>query len=135
MNQTPEVRIKLNLSSTKLTSRTLQIPKKEPPTVATANPLMISLLQYNARSLTKANLIMFKACLHQYKPLMILLSETFRKNSFSVKFKQFHTINKNRENHPGGEVAILIHKSLQFVYLTIATLQTIEAVAISVSIE
>ena len=96
---------------------------------------MITIIQFNSRSLTKSNLIMFKDYLHQHKPLIALLSETYWKKSFSVKFKQYHTIIKNRENSPGGGVAILVHKSLQFTPLVLPSLTTIEAVAVTINVE
>jgi exonuclease III len=96
---------------------------------------MINLIQYIARSLTKSNLIEFKSYLHKHKPHLVLISETFWKDTFSVKFKQYYVVNKNRSNQPEGGVAILIHKSLQYSMLQLPNLQTIEAIGISVSIE
>ncbi len=96
---------------------------------------MINLIQYIARSLTKSNLIQFQSYLHKHKPHIVLISETFLKDTFSVKFKQYYVVNKNRTNQPGGGVAILIQKSLKFSKVQLPNLQTIEAIGISVSIE
>jgi exonuclease III len=103
--------------------------------VHSTNKKMINLIQYNARSLKKYNLIEFKSYLHKHKPHLLLISETFRKDTFSVKFKQYYVVNKNRSNQPGGGVAILIHKSLQYSMLQLPNLQTIEAIGILVSKE
>lgn len=95
----------------------------------------LKLIQYNARSLTKSNLIEFKAHLHLYKPHIVTLCETFWRDSFSVKFKQYYAVNKNRVGQVGGGVAILIHKSLQFKQLQLPDLQTIESIGVSISTE
>lgn len=95
---------------------------------------MMFIIQFNARSLTKANLVQFKAHLHKYKPLIAIISETFWKESFTVKFKSYNVINKNRQNQNGGGVAILIHKSLQFSQLPLPATQTIEAVGVSIAV-
>lgn len=91
---------------------------------------MISLIQYNARSLTKTNLVEFKADLHTYKPHIVTISETFWKDTFTVKFKQYYVANRYRKNQSGGGEAILIHKSLQIKVLEIEDLQTIEAIGV-----
>lgn len=91
---------------------------------------MISLIQYNARSLTKTNLVEFKADLHTYKPHIVTISETFWKDTFTVKFKQYYVANRYRKNQSGGGEAILIHKSLQIKLLEIEDLQTIEAIGV-----
>lgn len=97
--------------------------------------LNLKLIQYNARSLTKSNLIEFKAHLHLYKPHIVTLCETFWRDSFSVKFKQYYAVNKNRVGQVGGGVAILIHKSLQFKQLQLPDLQTIESIGVSITTE
>ncbi|KZS19929.1 Uncharacterized protein APZ42_013513 [Daphnia magna] len=96
---------------------------------------MMSIIQLNSRSLTKANLVQFKAHLHKYKPLIAIISETFWKDSFTVKFKSYNVINKNRQNQNGGGVAILIHKSLQFFQFSLPATQTIEAVGASIAVK
>ena len=95
----------------------------------------LKLIQYNARSLTKSNLIEFKAHLHLHKPHILTLCETFWRDSFSVKFKQYYAVNKNRVGQVGGGVAILIHKSLQFKQLQLPDLQTIESIGVSITTE
>jgi endonuclease/exonuclease/phosphatase family metal-dependent hydrolase len=92
------------------------------------------IIQYNARSLTKANLVQFKYHLHLYKPLVALISETYWKDHFSIKFKNYHVTHKNRANRPGGGVAILIHKLLQFNQLTTPQFKTLEAIGVSIAI-
>jgi exonuclease III len=44
-------------------------------------------------------------------------------------------VHKTRDKNPGGGVAILIHKSLQFSKLAIPNLKTMEAVAVTISIK
>ncbi len=85
-------------------------------------------------TIAKANLISFKAYFHQQKPLIVLLSETYWKKSFSVKFKQYNTVCKNRESSPGGGVAILIPESSVHP-LVLPALQTMEAVAVTIALE
>lgn len=89
------------------------------------------IIQYNARSLTSANLVEFKAHLHLYKPLVAVISETHWKNQFSVKFKNYHVAFKNRMGRPGARVTILIHKSLQFTQIPLPDLETIEAIGVT----
>ncbi len=95
---------------------------------------MMLIIQYNARSLTKANLVQFKYYLNLYKSLVALISETYWKGHFSVKFKNYHVAHKNRADRPGGKVAILIHKSLQFNQLPTPQFNTLEAIGVSIAI-
>lgn len=95
---------------------------------------MMLIIQYNARSLTKANPIQFKSHLHKYKPHVALISETFWKDTFLVKFKNYNVINKNRQSQAGGGVALLIHKSLQFTLINLPDFRTIEAVGASIDV-
>lgn len=93
------------------------------------------IIQYNARSLTKANLVQFKAHLHLYKPLVAIISETHWKNDFSVKFKKYHVAFKNRVDRPGGGVATLIHKFLKFSQIPLPYLETIEAIRVTIALK
>lgn len=95
---------------------------------------MVLIVQYNARSLTKSNLVQFKSHLHTHKPLIIAICETFWRETFTVKFKNYNVINQNRQNQLGGGVAILIHKCLQFTQLTLTTLTTVEAIGASIAL-
>ncbi|KAI9553779.1 hypothetical protein GHT06_019043 [Daphnia sinensis] len=79
---------------------------------------MLKIIQFNARSLTRTTLTQFKAHMHQQKPHIATLSETFWKDTFEVKFKDYFVVKKNRQGLVGGDVAILVHKSQQqFLYL------------------
>lgn len=96
---------------------------------------MIKIIQFNARSLTRTTLTQFKAHMHQHKPHIATLSETFWKDSFEVKFKDYYVIKKNRQGLVGGGVAILVHKSVEHTTIALPHLSTIEATAISIFVD
>ncbi|KZS03663.1 Uncharacterized protein APZ42_033559 [Daphnia magna] len=96
---------------------------------------MIKIIQFNARSLTKSKLTQFKAHLYHHKPHIATLCETFWRDTFEVKFKDYFTIKKNRPDKTVGGVAILVHKSLQHTPITLTQLATNEATAISVILD
>jgi hypothetical protein len=54
---------------------------------------------------------------------------------FSVKFKNYHVAHKNWTDRPGGGVAILIHKSLQFHQIPSPQFKTLEAIGVSIAIK
>lgn len=92
----------------------------------------LTYVQWNARGLTKARLEEFRNFVTSSKPSIILLCETFWNNNFSVKFRSYNVINKNRLDRHGGGVAILIHNSIPHRQLPIANTPTIEAIGISI---
>ncbi len=77
------------------------------------------LIQWNARSLNKAKLSEFRAYLTTYNPSIVLLSETHWSDSYTVCFKSYNCIVKNRPNNGKGGVAILIKKNIPFIPLAV----------------
>ena len=72
----------------------------------------ITCIQWNSRGLTKARLEEFRNFLSTSTPSIVLVCETFWNNNFSVKFRSYNVINKNRADKRGGGVAILINKAI-----------------------
>lgn len=87
-------------------------------------------IQGNAHGL-KNRLEEFWNFLFQSSPSTVSLCETFWNSTNTIKFRQYHTIQKNRPNRPSGGVALLIHKSYQFKALDLQPFHTIEAVGIN----
>lgn len=89
-------------------------------------------IQWNARGLTWCRLEVFRNFLSLKKPSVVLLCETFLKNTFSVKLRSYNIINENPTDRPGGEVALLVHNSISDSILYIKTTPRIEVVGISI---
>ncbi|KZS05069.1 Uncharacterized protein APZ42_031838 [Daphnia magna] len=83
---------------------------------------------------TKSRLEEFRNFLSSSTPSIVLLCETFWNNKFSVKFRTYNLINKNRTDRPGGGVAILVHHSIHYTPLIIRTSPNIEEVGISINV-
>ena len=64
-------------------------------------------LKWNARGLTKARLEEFRILINSEDPDLIFLSETFWNNNFTVKFKNYSFVKKDRSTRRGGGVAML----------------------------
>lgn len=92
----------------------------------------ISLIQWNARGLTKARLEEFRNFLSLQNPSVVMLNETFWNNKTNIKFKNYQIIKKDRTDRPGGGVAMLIHSSIQFKTLEICPSRNLETVGISI---
>lgn len=93
-----------------------------------------SVLQWNARGLTKSRLEEFKHALSYFVPSVVLISETHWKDLFNVKFSCYHVIKKNRTNRRGGGVAILAHHSYKFSVIQLDSYHSIEAVGVSIAL-
>ncbi len=65
-------------------------------------------LQWNARGLTKSRLEEFRTLLNSHDPDIVFLSETHWNQFFQVKFRNYSTLKKDRNNRRGGGVALLI---------------------------
>jgi hypothetical protein len=89
-------------------------------------------IQWNARGLSKSKLEVFRNLISSTNPEIVLLSETHWTDAFNVKFKAYHIAKKNRLNRIGGGVAILIHKSLQFLPLNLKETNSVEAIGVQV---
>jgi hypothetical protein len=89
-------------------------------------------IQWNARGLSKSKLEVFRNFISSTNPEIVLLSETHWTDAFNVKFKAYHIAKKNRLNRIGGGVAILIHKSLQFLPLNLKETNSVEAIGVQV---
>jgi ribonuclease HI len=89
-------------------------------------------IQWNARGLSKSKLEEFRNFISSTNPEIVLLSETHWTDAFNVKFKAYHIAKKNRPNRMGGGVAILIHKSLQFLPLNLKETHSVEAIGVQV---
>ena len=95
----------------------------------------LSIIQWNARSLNNARLAEFRSNLSIHNPSIVLLSETHWSDSYSVRFKSYNCIVKNRPPNGKGGVAILIKKSIPFIPLSLPDSNTIESVGISILID
>ncbi|KZS10253.1 Uncharacterized protein APZ42_025309 [Daphnia magna] len=106
---------------------------EQPHSILTrATPLW--LVQWNTRGLTKSRLEEFRNFLSSSTPSIVLLCETIWNNKFSVKFRTYNLINKNRTDRPGGGVAILVHHLIPYTTLVIRTSPNTEAVGISINV-
>jgi succinate dehydrogenase flavin-adding protein (antitoxin of CptAB toxin-antitoxin module) len=65
-------------------------------------------LQWNARGLTKSRVEEFRTLLNSHDPDLVFLSETHWNKNFQVKFKNYSTLKKDRNDRRGGGVALLI---------------------------
>ena len=94
--------------------------------------MTIKCIQWNARSLSKSKLSEFKNFLFRFTPDIVFLSETHWREGINVKFQSYSLVRKNCLNHRGGGVAILIHDFIQTLPLNLKSLDTLEAVGISI---
>ncbi|KZS15313.1 Uncharacterized protein APZ42_019149 [Daphnia magna] len=129
------IRLGINIDSTEPTRSSDSESEMEEEPIDETPVLTRSIIPFNARSLTRTTLTQFKAHMHQHKPHIATLSETFWKDSFEVKFKDYYVIKKNRQGQVGGGVAILVHKSVQHTTIALPHLSTIEATAISIFVD
>jgi len=96
-------------------------------------PTDLSIIQWNARSLLNTRLEEFREYLHNFNPMIVLLSETFWKENKAPSFKCYSTVRNDRTERAGGGVAILVHKSVYFSNIILPTTPTIETIGISIA--
>jgi hypothetical protein len=58
--------------------------------------------------LTKSRVEEFRTLLNSHDPDLVFLSETHWNKNFQVKFKNYSTLKKDRNDRRGGGVALLI---------------------------
>ncbi|KAK4013724.1 hypothetical protein OUZ56_026276 [Daphnia magna] len=63
---------------------------------------------------------------------IVFLGETHWANTHNFKFKSYYILKKIRPNRMGGEVAILVHRALQFAPLEVKTSTTVEAIGVKI---
>ena len=85
-------------------------------------------LQWNARGLTKSRLEELRTLLNSHDPDIVFLSEPHWKKFFQVKFRNYSTLKKDRNNRRGGGEALLIKKSLQFSASSTFASRTLEVI-------
>ena len=98
----------------------------------TAPTKKIKCLQWNARGLTRSKLEEFRDYLISFSPEVALISETHWSSAFDVRFRAYHVLKKDRHPRQGGGVALLIHKSLQFLQIDCPPSDTVEAIGATV---
>ena len=92
----------------------------------------LSIIQWNARSLYRAKLDLFKYNLRISNPSVVLLSETHWVDSHPVAFTAYNCFSKNRTGKCGGGVAILVKKSLSAYLFNTPSLDHFESIGISI---
>ena len=97
-----------------------------------ANTKKMKCVQWNARGLTKSKLEEFKKFLSSTSPEIVFISESHWSSSFNVRFRSYHILKKDRAQRMGGGVALLIHKSVQFLPLKCYSSDTVEAIGATI---
>ena len=97
-----------------------------------ANNKKIKCVQWNARGLTKSKLQEFNKFLSSTSPEIVFFSESHWSSSFNVRFRSYHILKKDRAQRMGGGVALLIHKSVQFLPLKCYSSNTVEAICATI---
>ena len=68
----------------------------------------------------------------QFNPEIVFFSESHWSSSFNVRFRSYHILKKDRAQRMGGGVALLIHKSVQFLPLKCYSSNTVEAIGATI---
>lgn len=92
----------------------------------------VSIIQWNAKSLYRSKLDLFKGNLRSLNPAIVLLSETQSVDFHPVLFDSFNCFTRKRANQNCGGVAFLTEKSLSaHLVSNTPTLSHIEYVYVS----
>ena len=92
----------------------------------------LNIIQWNARSLYRSKLELFKNNLRSSNPSIVLLSETHWVDSHPVAFDAYNCFVKNRADKNGGGVAILVKKSISASLIPSPVLAHIECIGVSI---
>lgn len=92
----------------------------------------LNIIQWNARSLYRAKLDLFKNNLRSSNPSIVLLSETHWVDSHPAAFDAYNCFVKNRTDKNGGGVAILVKKSISASLILSPVLAHIECIGVSI---
>lgn len=93
----------------------------------------IKIIQWNARGFYREKLEEFKFNLRKLNPHLVLLSETFWRDQYTIKFSDYTPFFVNRQSLGGG-VAILVKKSITASRISLPLLNSIEVVCISMKL-
>ena len=92
-------------------------------------------LQWNARGLTKSRLEEFRSLLNSLDPDLVFISETHWNKKYQIRFKNFATLNRDRNTRRGGGVALLVKNSLQFSALPSSSTSTLEVIGAKIQVD